>query len=109
MARKAIYEEITEWLRAEANRRGSKALMPTIAEVCEKFNVGGVQTVRNAYAPLLEEGVVVRLGKPRRWAVADNGQERAGAPNAGPILDEIERSVARVQELVNELRLTQYA
>lgn len=109
MARKAIYEEITEWLRVEASRRGSKALMPTIAEVCEKFDVGGVQTVRNAYAPLLEEGVVVRLGKPRRWAVADNGLEREEAPDAGPILDEIERSLARVQALVNELRLTQYA
>lgn len=109
MARKAIYEEITEWLRAEVERRGAKALMPTIAEVCEKFDVGGVQTVRNAYAPLLDEGLVVRLGKPRRWAVADNGQEAAGRPDPGPLLDEIEKAVARVQELVRDLRLTQIA
>jgi hypothetical protein len=109
MPRKALYLDITDWLRAEAQRRGPKALMPTIAEVCEKFDVGGVQTVRNAYAPLIEEGLIVRLGSPRRWAVVDDGGEPTTAPDAGPILTEIETALARMQELVKELRLTKYA
>ncbi|OCI32839.1 GntR family transcriptional regulator [Oerskovia enterophila] len=109
MARKPVYVEITEWLRAEAGRRGAKALMPTIAEVCEKFDVSGVQTVRNAYDPLLEEGVVVRLDSPRRWAVADNGKPAAPARDVGPLLDEIDQALARVSELVAEVRAAQAA
>jgi len=109
MAREPLHIGITEWLRAEAGRRGSKALMPTIAEVCDKFDISGIQTVRNAYAPLIEEGLIERLDSPRRWSVVDNGQAPEAAPDAGPLLDEIEAALARVQELVSQLRLTKYA
>lgn len=104
MAKKFAYIEITEWLRGEAERRGPKALMPTIAEVCEQFDVGGVQTVRNAYAPLIEEGIVERLASPRRWAVVDSGQEAVTAPDAGPMLEEVETVLVHALQLVRALR-----
>ena len=46
-------------------------LLPTVAELCEQFSVSGVQTVRNAYEPLVAEGLVeVQMRPRRRWIVA---------------------------------------
>ncbi|MEL7978369.1 hypothetical protein AAG589_21060 [Isoptericola sp. F-RaC21] len=105
MTKTYAYVEISEWLRTEARRRGPSALMPTIADVCERFDVGGVQTVRDAYAPLIEEGVVERLESPRRWAVVDHGQEAEPAPEAGARLAEIEATLTHALGLVRDLRL----
>ncbi len=105
MTKRFTYDEITAWLRAEAMRRGPRALMPTIAEVCDRFGIGGVQTVRNAYAPLLEDGTVERLDSPRRWSVVDHGQEPAVGADHGRMLKEAEESLERALELVRDLRL----
>ncbi len=79
-------------------------LLPTVTEACERFDVSGVQTVRNAYAPLITEGLVVRVSKPRRWAVADRGQEPCPLPDTGPILADLEMRLAGVLDVVRELR-----
>lgn len=86
-----IREEITQWLRTEARERGEGALMPTIAEVCEKFGVGGVETVRAGYRPLLEAGYIEVIQRPqRRWRVVT-------VPPAG------DADAARLRELVDAL------
>jgi len=105
MGKRFAYIEITEWLRGEVERVGPGALLPTVAELCERFDVSGVQTVRNAYAPLIEEGLVERLGSPRRWAVVDHGQEAAPAPDAREKLERLEALLAEAAELARDLRL----
>ena len=105
MTKTPAYEQITAWLRTEADRRGPGSLMPTIAEVCDRFGVGGVQTVRDGYAPLIEEGVVERRDSPRRWAVVDHGQVSVTGPTHSEMLDELVAALARATELVRELRL----
>lgn len=44
---------------------GPNAFMRTVAEERERFNVGGVQAVRNAYAPVVEVGLDELIGSPR--------------------------------------------
>lgn len=87
-------DEITAWLRVEAGTRGPGALMPTIAEVCRRFGVAGVQTVRDGYEPLIAAGVVERLDSPRRWAVVASETHAAGDDLSG---DDIEAMEARVR------------
>lgn len=62
-------------------------LLPTVADLCDRFEVNGVQTIRNAYEPLVEEGLVVVQMRPRRrWKVAR--VEPAPDPAADPdVLD----------------------
>lgn len=105
MVRRFSYEEITQWLRSEAARRGPGALMPTIAEVCQRFGIRGVQTVRNAYAPLLEDGTVERLDSPRRWSVVDHGQSAVSTPDHGPMLKETEVALEHALRLVRDIHL----
>lgn len=107
MGRVPVYREISAWLRVEADRLGANALMPTIAEVCQRFGVRGVQTVRNAYAPLIEEGIVERKGSPRRWAVVDHGQVPAEAGNTAVALEDLEQHLVESLELVRTLRRSQ--
>lgn len=104
MARQPAYKEITEWLRGEVARRSPGDLLPTIAEVTEKFDVGGVQTVRNGYQPLIDEGLVVRLDSPRRWAVVDHGQKPVLMPDVAARLDELEAVLLGAVETIRELR-----
>lgn len=78
--------------------------MPTIAEVCERFDVNGVQTVRDGYAPLFDEGLVERLDSPRRWTVLDHGRPAPAAPDVTPFLDELEAALTRSLQLVRNLR-----
>ncbi|OCW84099.1 hypothetical protein A8M60_11905 [Nocardia farcinica] len=85
-------------------RRAPGDLLPTIAEVTERFDVGGVQTVRNGYQPLIDEGLVVRLDSPRRWAVVDHGQEPVPGPDVAARLDELESVLLGAVELVRDLR-----
>jgi len=98
------YLEIEKWLRMQVQHLKPGDFMPTIAEACERFNVGGVQTVRNAYAPLIAEGLVVRVSKPRRWAVADRGQEPFPLPDTGPMLADLEARLTGALDVVRELR-----
>lgn len=107
MARLPAYREITAWLRREAERLGANALMPTIAEICDRFGVRGVQTVRNAYAPLIDEGIVERKGSPRRWVVVDHGHSPAEAKDTTVTLEALEQHLIESLELVRTLRHNQ--
>jgi len=65
------YRQIEAWLRELLPCKSEGDLLPTINELCERFDVSGVQTVRNAYQPLVEEGWVRVQHRPqRRWVVA---------------------------------------
>lgn len=98
------YLEIEQWLRVQAQHRRPGDFMPTIAEACERFNVRGVQTVRNAYAPLLAEGLVERVNRPRRWAVVDHGQKPSPLPDTAPMLADLEARLTGALDVVRELR-----
>lgn len=104
----SITTRITPWLESEAARRGPAALMPTVAETCERFGINGVGTVRAAYAPLIESGLVERLDSPRRWAVTTPA---AVGPRATPAqsathaqLDELAQTLTHALDLVETLR-----
>lgn len=107
MPRTYKHEEITEWLRTLVESRGPDALLPTIAEVCDRFNVSGVQTVRNAYAPLIEEGLVTRLDSPRRWAVVNHGQEAnpTDSTDVNELLDRLRTLLEEAAQVTGQLRL----
>lgn len=71
MPRTPRYREIETYLRTLVADSREGDLLPTVAELCERFGVSGVQTVRNAYEPLVEEGLVtVQMRPRRRWKVA---------------------------------------
>ena len=68
-------------------------LLPTVADLCESFGVNGVQTIRNAYEPLVEEGLVVVQMRPRRrWTVArvDSVPEQTAGRDVLEALAELE-------------------
>lgn len=72
MARIPLYREIETYLRTLVARSEVGDLLPTVADLCERFGVSGVQTVRNAYEPLVDEGLVaVQMRPRRRWYVAN--------------------------------------
>lgn len=71
MSRTPRYREIEAYLRTVVAGSREGDLLPTVAELCERFGVSGVQTIRNAYEPLVEEGLVIVQMRPRRrWMVA---------------------------------------
>ncbi|OBA38988.1 GntR family transcriptional regulator [Gordonia sp. 852002-51296_SCH5728562-b] len=104
MVRTPLHEPITAFLREEVGRSNPGDLLPTIAELTEMFGVGGVQTIRNAYAPLIDEGLVERLDAPRRWAVVDRGQGPAPEEDVQARLKEVEEMLSRATEIVRSLR-----
>jgi DNA-binding GntR family transcriptional regulator len=105
MTKTPIYAKIEAWLREEATHRGPGALMPTVAEVCDVFNVSGVQTVRSGYAPLIADGTVKRLNAPRRWAVTSTVEQKArDAVDPRASLAEIQEKVSELQTLLDALR-----
>ncbi|UQN31518.1 GntR family transcriptional regulator [Brachybacterium kimchii] len=105
MTKTPIYIQISEWLRDEVAHRPPGALMPTINEISHRFDVNGVQTVRNAYQILMDDDLVERLDSPRRWVVIDHGQEAEPAPSSQDLLDELVANLERAAELARELRL----
>jgi DNA-binding GntR family transcriptional regulator len=65
------YRQIETWLRGHLPECSEGDLLPTTARLCDQFGVTGVQTVRDAYQPLIEEGWVRVQQRPqRRWVVA---------------------------------------
>lgn len=62
----AKYREIHQHLRSLIAEAEIDTLLPTIAQLQEQFNADGVQTIRDAYAPLLEEGLVEVQYRPHR-------------------------------------------
>lgn len=70
MQRTPKYVEITAYLRAVVAESQEGDLLPTVADLCDRFGVSGVQTIRNAYQPLIDEGLVTVQQRPRRrWIV----------------------------------------
>lgn len=66
-----IHQKITRYLVTEALPglpEGSE--LPTISELCDRFGVSGVQTVRDGMQPLVAAGYVeTRYSPTRRWVV----------------------------------------
>lgn len=81
------HEQVTAHLRAlvASGQVGLGEQLPTISELQDELGVGGVQTVRDGYAPLIDEGLVVsRVG-------AGGGFFLVRAPKAGPDTALVER------------------
>lgn len=80
-------------------------LLPTVAELCEKFGVAGTGTVQSGYAPLVREGLVEVVYAPRRrWVV------KALPALAGPTLADVHAEItaarhalARAESLLERL------
>ncbi|TCO55647.1 GntR family transcriptional regulator [Actinocrispum wychmicini] len=71
MGTEPAYRQIEAWLRDLLPDKSEGDLLPTIANICQRFGVSGVQTVRDAYQPLIEEGWIRVQQRPqRRWVVA---------------------------------------
>ncbi len=71
-------------------------LMPTIRELTDMFDGGGVQTVRDAYQPLIDAGYVsVQQAPQRRWIVVavPDQVEVSDMDAALAVLDEIENDL----------------
>lgn len=98
------YLEISQWLRTVVAQSEPGALLPTIKEVGDEFDVHGVQTVINGYKPLIDEGLVERLDSPRRFAVVDRGQVAEPGPETGHLLVEAEDALQKALVLVREAR-----
>lgn len=68
--RTPAYQRITEYLCQLLPSLEVGDELPTIAELCERFGVAGVQTVRNGVQPLVDaEYVETRYQPRRRWVV----------------------------------------
>lgn len=95
MARIPRYREIETYLRELVAQSEVGALLPTVAELCERFDVNGVQTIRNAYEPLIDEGMVgVHMRPRRRWYVANTSPTEVdpGAVDDLAVLEDTLRS-----------------
>lgn len=71
MAKKPIYRKIETYLRTEVLPNAEVGdELPTVNELTHQFDCRGVQTIRNAYAPLIAEGLVSVRDRPqRRWVL----------------------------------------
>ena len=97
MGKVPAYRKIEAHLRTILPEQEVGDVLPTIAELCDQFNVSGVSTIRNAYRPLIDEGLVTTQNKPtRRWVVAR-------IPNPRPT-DPVEAVRADLEGYVEELR-----
>lgn len=95
MARIPRYREIETYLRELVAKSEVGDLLPTVAELCERFDVNGVQTIRNAYEPLIDEGLVaVHMRPRRRWYVANTSPTEVdpGAVDDLAVLEDTLRS-----------------
>lgn len=91
------YRRIEAHLRTILPTHKVGDVLPTIGELCELFNVSGVSTIRNAYRPLIDEGLVATQNRPtRRWVVAR-------IPEPRPV-DPVEAVRADLENYVEELR-----
>lgn len=92
------YRRIEKWLRELLRDSNEGDLLPTVGDITERFDVRGVQTVRNAYQPLIEEGwVYVRQRPQRRWVVAKV------PPRTNPTADRSDE-LARLARIEDALR-----
>ena len=103
MTRIPLYRQMEEYLRELIKTAEVGDLLPTVYELTEKFNSNGVQTVRDAYEPLIEEGLVdVHMRPRRRWFVAALPGE-AKAPSAPSIAEEIEDLEADIKSILKRI------
>lgn len=89
MARVPLYRQMEIYLREIVANAEVGDLLPTVYELTERFNSNGVQTVRDAYQPLIDEGLVdVHMRPRRRWFVASRPSESVADADA-TIVDEL--------------------
>lgn len=103
MARVPLYRQMEKYLRELVADAEVGDLLPTVYELTERFNSNGVQTVRDAYQPLIDEGLVdVHMRPRRRWFVASS-PSAAGAEVDSTIADELADLEADVKAILGRI------
>lgn len=98
------YRQIEAWLRELLPEKSEGDLLPTVAELCEQFGVSGVQTVRDGYQPLIDEGWVRVQQRPqRRWVVAQVPPRPAQTTDAAVMPARIARIEEALRGALREL------
>lgn len=98
-ASQAITEYLlTKWFPTPGRSVGDE--LPTIAELCGRFGVGGVQTVRDGVQPLKDAGdVETRYAPTRRWIVRKlPPAAQTPVPSA---LDQLQRELVVARDALN--------
>lgn len=107
MARIPLYKQMEDHLREVIKTAQVGDLLPTVYELTELFNSNGVQTVRDAYQPLIDEGLVdVHMRPRRRWFVAalPGEAEPPAAPSIPEELADLEADVKSILKRITELK-----
>ncbi|GAA4757461.1 hypothetical protein GCM10023328_46650 [Modestobacter marinus] len=96
-----VHRKITAYLREEVLPQlkvGEE--LPTIGALGNLFDVGGVQTVRDAIQPLKDEGFVeTRMAPTRRWVLVKPYTAPQPVPGA-QTLDQLRESLVAAQTAV---------
>ncbi|WP_432420607.1 GntR family transcriptional regulator [Nocardia carnea] len=92
------------WLREILPEKVEGDLLPTVAEICERFDVSGVQTVRDGYRPLIDEGWVRVQQRPqRRWVVAKVPSRVRQPDNTSAMVARVDRVETALRGVLREL------
>lgn len=106
MAKLPAYRRIEAHLRAELPKHQVGDLLPTIADLCEEFDVAGVSTIVNAYRPLVDAGLVTVEYRPsRRWVVARVPEARPENP-LDAVRADLEKQVESIRALLAQAETT---
>lgn len=90
------YRLIEQHLREVLAQSQVGDLLPTTGELFALFDVGGVQTVRDAYQPLIDAGYVrVQQAPQRRWVVV-------AVPDRA-VTSSVSTALAALDEVENDL------
>lgn len=105
------YRQIEAHLRRLIAESELDTLLPTISELQEQFQTDGVQTVRDAYAPLVDEGLVEVQYRPyRRYVLIQKPEPGAEATSAqlGDRIEEIETILRQGLRKAHAIRSEDY-
>lgn len=100
----ARYREIHDYLRRLITETELDTLLPTIADLQKLFQVDGVQTIRDAYAPLLEEGLVEVQYRPHRRYVLVKKPEQRMHPDSQLLAEQLEKVEDTLSEGLRRVR-----
>lgn len=100
--------EITGYLRGVLPTYEPGDLLPTIAELCDRFDVRSPTTIRSAYEPLIRAGLVaVRRVEPEnqlRFVLAAAPTTDATIPPLDQLVQDAEELQLAAARLVDQLR-----
>jgi len=101
MAKNPVHKLVTDYLTTDVLPGldvGDE--LPTIRELCDRFNVGGVQTIRDGMQPLIDAGYVeTRFAPTRRWVVKKR-LPIAGSSSSS-VLDQLQAELAAARDALS--------